>query len=94
MARPEVTRSGRSALRRARGALHGDARSLGRTRSLPDRVDLAVGLLIPVSGLASGTLLLGEALAHLQAAGVLLVFAGLAESVYGAQLRAWLTRAG
>ena len=44
-------------------------------------------LLIPVSGLASGALLLGEALAPLQAAGVLLVFAGLVENVYGARLR-------
>jgi O-acetylserine/cysteine efflux transporter len=52
------------------------------------------GLLIPVSGLASGALLLGEALAPLQAAGVLLVFAGLAENVYGPRLRAWLRRAG
>ncbi|HXX84782.1 MAG TPA: EamA family transporter [Casimicrobiaceae bacterium] len=48
-------------------------------------------LLIPVSGLASGALLLGEGLAPLQVAGVLLVFAGLAENVYGARMRAWLT---
>jgi len=52
------------------------------------------GLLIPVSGLASGALLLGEGLAPLQAAGVLLVFAGLAENVYGPRLRAWLRRDG
>lgn len=49
-------------------------------------------LLIPVSGLASGVLLMGETLAPLQMFGVVLVFAGLAENTYGAQLRAWLTR--
>ena len=41
------------------------------------------GLLIPVSGLASGALFLGESLAPLQAVGVGLVFAGLAVNVYG-----------
>lgn len=40
-------------------------------------------LLIPVSGLASGALLLGERLSPAQAAGVLLVFAGLTINVYG-----------
>jgi O-acetylserine/cysteine efflux transporter len=49
-------------------------------------------LLIPVSGLASGAILLGESLAPLQALGVLLVFAGLAENVFGAELRTWLAR--
>jgi O-acetylserine/cysteine efflux transporter len=49
-------------------------------------------LLIPVSGLASGALFLGEGLAPLQMGGVLLVFAGLLENVYGHRLRAWLTR--
>ena len=43
-------------------------------------------LLIPVSGLASGALFLGERLSALQAAGVVLVFAGLAVNVYGAAL--------
>ena len=51
------------------------------------------GLLIPVSGLASGAILLGEALAPLQMAGVALVLLGLAENVFGAELRAWLRRA-
>ncbi|HEX4883574.1 MAG TPA: EamA family transporter [Casimicrobiaceae bacterium] len=54
-------------------------------------------LLIPVSGLASGALLLGESLAPLQAAGVALVFAGLAVNVLGARMQAgWalLARAG
>jgi O-acetylserine/cysteine efflux transporter len=54
-------------------------------------------LLIPVSGLASGALFLGERLAPLQALGVALVFAGLAVNVMGARLQAgWavLRRAG
>jgi len=46
------------------------------------------GLLIPVSGLASGALFLGESLAPLQAAGVGLVFVGLAVNVYGGRSRA------
>ena len=45
-------------------------------------------LLIPVSGLASGALLLAERLAALQLAGVALVFAGLAINVLGARLQA------
>jgi len=49
-------------------------------------------LLIPVSGLASGAIFLGESLAPLQAIGVVLVFAGLAENVFGAELRTWLAR--
>ena len=44
------------------------------------------GLLIPVSGLASGALLVGERLAPLQVAGAALVLAGLAVNVYGARL--------
>jgi O-acetylserine/cysteine efflux transporter len=44
-------------------------------------------LLIPVSGLASGAVFLGESLAPLQMAGVALVLAGLAVNVYGARLR-------
>ena len=49
-------------------------------------------LLIPVSGLASGAILLGESLAPLQALGALLVFAGLAENVFGADLPGWMAR--
>ena len=49
-------------------------------------------LLIPVSGLASGALFLGESLAPLQAVGTLLVFAGLVENVYGSRLRDWAKR--
>ena len=43
------------------------------------------GLLIPVSGLASGWLFLGEALAPSQFAGVALVLAGLVVNIYGAR---------
>lgn len=50
-------------------------------------------LLIPVSGLASGALFLGESLAPMQAAGVALVLAGLVVNVYGSQVRARLLRA-
>jgi O-acetylserine/cysteine efflux transporter len=49
-------------------------------------------LLIPVSGLASGAIFLGEGLAPLQIAGVVLVLAGLAENVLGARVRARLGR--
>jgi O-acetylserine/cysteine efflux transporter len=49
-------------------------------------------LLIPVSGLASGALFLGESLAPLQMAGVALVLAGLAENVFGVRVRGWLRR--
>ena len=44
-------------------------------------------LLIPVSGLASGALFLGETLAPVQAAGTSLVLAGLVVNMYGARLR-------
>ena len=44
-------------------------------------------LLIPVSGVASGVLLLGESLAPMQALGAALVFAGLVVNVYGPRLR-------
>ena len=44
-------------------------------------------LLIPVPGLASGALFLGERLAPAQIAGVALVFIGLVVNVYGLRLR-------
>jgi O-acetylserine/cysteine efflux transporter len=50
-------------------------------------------LLLPVSGIVSGAILLGESLAPLQAVGGALVFAGLAENVYGPRIRAWVSRA-
>jgi O-acetylserine/cysteine efflux transporter len=45
------------------------------------------GLLIPVSGLASGIVFVGERLAPLQLVGALLVLAGLAWNVYGSRSR-------
>jgi len=45
-------------------------------------------LLIPLSGIGSSVLLLGETLAPLQMLGALLVFAGLVVNVYGPRLRA------
>jgi O-acetylserine/cysteine efflux transporter len=50
-------------------------------------------LLIPVSGLASGALFLGESLAPMQAIAAALVFIGLLVNVYGAQLAGGLLRA-
>ena len=46
-----------------------------------------------MSGVVSGAIFLGESLAPLQAVGALLVFAGLAENVYGPRIRAWVSRA-
>ena len=43
------------------------------------------GLLIPVSGLLSGWLFVGESLAPIQAGGAALVLAGLMVNVYGAR---------
>ena len=74
--------------------LFGFAQWAGLMHRYPTALISPFALLIPVSGLASGAFLLGEGLAPLQAAGVLLVFAGLAENVYGPRLRAWLRRAG
>jgi len=50
-------------------------------------------LLIPISGLASGALFLGESLAPVQMAGVALVFVGLVVNVYGLRMRAAIARA-
>jgi O-acetylserine/cysteine efflux transporter len=50
-------------------------------------------LLLPVSGVVSGAIFLGESLAPLQAVGAVLIFAGLAENVYGPRVRAWLAGA-
>jgi O-acetylserine/cysteine efflux transporter len=72
--------------------LFGFASWAGLMHRYPTALIAPFALLIPVSGLASGVLLMGEKLAPLQMLGVLLVFAGLAENTYGANLRAWLTR--
>ena len=58
----------------------------------PTTVVSPFGLLIPVTGLASGAIFLGEELAGLQIIGVALVLIGLAENVFGSQLRARLKR--
>jgi O-acetylserine/cysteine efflux transporter len=50
-------------------------------------------LLIPVSGLASGALFLGESLSPAQMVGVALVFLGLVVNVYGLRMRAAIARA-
>jgi len=49
-------------------------------------------LLIPVFGLASGAMFLGESLAPLQIAGAVLVFAGLVVNTYAHRLAAWLRK--
>jgi O-acetylserine/cysteine efflux transporter len=56
----------------------------------PTAVVSPFALLIPVSGLASGAVFLGEGLAPLQLVGVALVLLGLAENVVGSELRARL----
>jgi O-acetylserine/cysteine efflux transporter len=53
----------------------------------PTPVISPFGLLIPISGLASGVLLVGERLTPLQLAGTALVLAGLAWNVFGARPR-------
>ncbi len=64
----------------------------GLMHRYPTALIVPFSLLIPVSGLASGALFLGEGLAPLQMVGVALVFAGLVENTYGARLRTWLAR--
>jgi len=71
--------------------LFGFASWAGLMHRYPTGLISPFALLIPVSGIASGALFLGESLAAMQIAGVLLVFAGLAVNVYGAKLRAKLT---
>ncbi|NDP43082.1 MAG: EamA family transporter [Aromatoleum sp.] len=68
--------------------LFGFASWAGLLHRYPTGLISPFALLIPVSGLASGALFLGESLAPLQAAGGLLVFAGLAVNVYGGRLLA------
>lgn len=64
----------------------------GLMHRYPTALITPFALLIPVAGLASGALLLGETLAPLQIVGVALVFAGLAENTYGARLRETFAR--
>ncbi len=69
--------------------LFGFASWAGLLHRYPTTLVSPFALLIPVSGLASGSLFLGERMAPLQVGGALLVFAGLAVNVYGARLPAW-----
>ena len=70
--------------------LFGFASWAGLMHRYPTGLISPFALLIPVSGLASGALFLGESLAAMQIAGVLLVFAGLVVNVYGGKVRAWM----
>lgn len=72
--------------------LFGFASWAGLLHRYPTGLIAPFALLIPISGLASGAIFLGESLAPLQAVGALLVLAGLVENVFGAQLRPWLAR--
>ena len=72
--------------------LFGFASWAGLLHRYPTSLIAPFALLIPVTGLASGTIFLGEALAPLQMFGVALVLIGLAENVFGAGLRARLLR--
>ena len=67
--------------------LFGFASWAGLLHRYPTGLISPFALLIPVSGLASGALFLGESLAAMQIIGVLLVFAGLAVNVYGGKLQ-------
>jgi O-acetylserine/cysteine efflux transporter len=72
--------------------LFGFARWAQLLHQYPTSLVSPFALLIPVSGLASGALFLGEGLAPLQMAGVALVLIGLAENVFGTRLRGWFRR--
>jgi len=72
--------------------LFGFASWAGLLHRYPTALVSPFALLIPVSGLLSGALFLGETLAPLQAAGAALVLAGLCVNVYGVRIRAWLER--
>ncbi len=72
--------------------LFGLARWNALLHRYPTTVIAPFSLLIPVFGLGSGAIFLGEGLAPLQFAGVALVLAGLAWNVYGTRARAWLLR--
>ncbi|MEJ7668145.1 MAG: EamA family transporter [Casimicrobiaceae bacterium] len=74
--------------------LFGFASWAGLLHRYPTALISPFALLIPVAGLASGALFLGESLAPMQMLGVALVFGGLAENVYGVRIRAWLATIG
>jgi O-acetylserine/cysteine efflux transporter len=66
------------------------ARWNGLLHRYPTAVIAPFALLVPVTGIVSGALFLGERLAALQLAGAALVLAGLAWTVLGAQARDWM----
>jgi O-acetylserine/cysteine efflux transporter len=72
--------------------LFGFASWAGLMHRYPTGLISPFALLIPVSGLASGALFLDESLAPMQAAGVLLILAGLVVNVYGVRMLNWLRR--
>jgi len=73
--------------------LFGFARWARLLHEYPTALVSPFALLIPVSGLVSGAIFLGEGLAPLQMAGVALVLVGLAENVFGERLRSRFRRA-
>jgi O-acetylserine/cysteine efflux transporter len=73
--------------------LFGFASWAGLMHRYPTGLISPFALLIPVSGLASGAAFLGESLAPMQAAGVLLILAGLVVNVYGVRALDWVRRA-
>ena len=84
----ELAHMGMRDVPRVRATLFGFASWARLLHRYPTALVAPFGLLIPVSGLASGALFLGESLAPLQAVGVGLVFVGLVVNVYGGRLRA------
>jgi O-acetylserine/cysteine efflux transporter len=72
--------------------LFGFASWAGLLHRYPTALISPFALLIPVAGLLSGALLLGETLAPLQVVGAALVLAGLVVNLYGVRVRAWLLR--
>jgi O-acetylserine/cysteine efflux transporter len=59
----------------------------------PTAIIAPFALLIPVSGLVSGAIFLGEGLAPLQFAGAALVLAGLTWNLFAGRAREWIARA-
>jgi O-acetylserine/cysteine efflux transporter len=72
--------------------LFGFASWAGLLHRYPTGLVAPFALLIPVVGLASGAIFLGEGLAPLQLVGVALVLLGLAANVFGGEMRRWLRR--
>ena len=58
----------------------------------PTAVIAPFALLIPVAGLVSGAIFLGEGLAPLQFGGVALVLVGLTWNLYADRAREWMAR--